>query len=94
MREKNILSYLLLFAILAALVILPARAVIHGDVNDDGEVSIADINCIINNILGNSAPSSSDINEEGSNETEVSISSVLSSRYAIIFLENGSLLLT
>ena len=65
MREKNILSYLLLFAILAALVILPARAVIHGDVNDDGEVSIADINCIINNILGNSAPSSSDINEDG-----------------------------
>lgn len=60
--KKNILSFLLLFTILTAFVKLPAHAVIHGDVNGDGEVNIADINTVIDAILRGNSYMNCDVN--------------------------------
>ena len=55
-----------------ALTTLGANAIIHGDVNDDGEVNIADVNAVINAILSDNPTAAFDVN----GDSEVNIADV------------------
>lgn len=73
--KKSLLSFVLLLAALS--VPMAAHASI-ADVNGDGEVSLADINVIIDAILSGTAPDAADVNGDGE-VTLADINSVLSS---------------
>ena len=62
----------ILFAFLASMVAFASSAAIPGDVNNDGEVNISDINAIIDMILSGSTNPGGDVNGDG----EVNISDV------------------
>jgi formylglycine-generating enzyme required for sulfatase activity len=50
----------------------PKQPVVHGDVNGDGEITIADVNAVIDVILSGAGDSSADVNDDG----EISIADV------------------
>ena len=62
----------ILFAFLASMVAFASSAAIPGDVNNDGEVNISDINAIIDMILSGSTNPGGDVNGDG----EVNIADV------------------
>lgn len=75
-----------LFVFLASMVAFASSAATSGDVNNDGEVNISDINAVIDMILGGSVDSRGDVNGDG----EVNISDV--SDIIDILLGGGSTL--
>ena len=61
-------KFLRLFVLLLGVLILPTTTYAqnnHGDVNDDGEVNIADVNAVIAVILGSGNSTSADVNGDG-----------------------------
>ena len=61
--KKLLQPFILLLALMA--VPLAANAQIHADVNGDGEVTIADINFVIDAILNSSTSANADVNGDG-----------------------------
>lgn len=61
--KKLLQSFVLLFAVLA--IPMAANAQVGSDVNGDGEVSIADINAIIDSILDGIVSPNADVNGDG-----------------------------
>lgn len=61
--KKLLHSFVLMFAVLAVPVVANAQS--NADVNGDGEVTIADINCVIEAILDGTASAAADVNSDG-----------------------------
>ena len=65
MRLTTLLSLILLSTVMALAGPRHYSSNIEGDVNADGDVNIADINMVINNIINNTHNPSCDVNEDG-----------------------------